>query len=207
MNYKQLLNCLVTITILLCALTNVRAQDTIEQDINQPEANPPHENVILQWNRVLMETLRTPGVHPGATIFPVRSYAMMHAAMFDAVNSIDRTYTPYLFEVPSIRRASIDAAAAQAAHDVLVGLYPSRQDVYAAELASSLQGIPPRRAGLGITVGRIVAERMLAIRSDDGWTVTPPEYVLPPTPGNWQPTPPPIPSRLLRMFRGLSRSL
>jgi len=174
----------------LCALTNVRAQDTEEGDIDQVEASSPSENVILQWNRVLMETLRTPGVHPGATIFPLRSYAMMHAAMFDAVNSIDKTYTPYLIEVPAARRASIDAAAAQAAHDVLVGLYPSRRDVYATELANSLQGIPPRRAGLGIEVGRIVAERMLAFRSNDGWTVTPPPYVLPPTPGNWQPTPP-----------------
>jgi hypothetical protein len=118
---QRLLNCLLTITILLCALTDVRAQGT-----DQAEATSPNENVILQWNRVLMETLRTPGAHPGATIFPVRSYAMVHAAMFDAVNSIDRSYTPYLTEVPAARRASIDAAAAQAAHDVLAGLYPTR---------------------------------------------------------------------------------
>ncbi|MEJ7713516.1 MAG: hypothetical protein WKF84_27645 [Pyrinomonadaceae bacterium] len=67
-----------------------------------PESNPPGENVILQWNRVLQETIRTPGQQP-PTIFPVRSFAMMHAAMFDAVNSIDGTYTPYLIEVPGSR--------------------------------------------------------------------------------------------------------
>ncbi len=81
MNYKQFLHCLLTITILLCALTNVRAQET-----DAPDTNPPGENVVLQWNRVLQETLRTPGQHP-ATIFQTRPYAMMHAAIYDAVKS------------------------------------------------------------------------------------------------------------------------
>lgn len=186
MNYKQLLNCLLTITVLTSAFINVQAQ---EDNYAQTSALP-NENVILQWNRVLMETLRTPGAHPGATIFPVRSYAMMHAAMFDAVNSIDKTYTPYLIDVPSTRVASIEAAAAQAAHDVLVNLYPARQAVFDLELTNSLQGISPVRAFLGVRVGRIVAERMLQFRSNDGWTATPPAYILPLAPGNWQPTPP-----------------
>ncbi|HKY44231.1 MAG TPA: vanadium-dependent haloperoxidase, partial [Pyrinomonadaceae bacterium] len=59
-----------------------------------------------------------------------------------------------------------------------------------AELAVSLQGIEDYRAQQGIRVGQIVAERMLATRANDGWTVTPPSYVLPTTPGNWQPTGP-----------------
>ncbi|MBA3711400.1 MAG: vanadium-dependent haloperoxidase [Pyrinomonadaceae bacterium] len=184
MKYKQILNCLLTITLLLGALTNVQAQ---EQD--EPELNAPGENVILQWNRVLQETIRTPEQQL-PTIFPVRSFAMMHAAMFDAVNSIDGAYTPYLIEVPGSRRASQEAAAAQAAHDVLAALYPTRQDIFAAELTNSLNGIPPNRAKQGIRVGEIVAEKMLAARADDGWSVMPPPYVLPQTPGNWQPTPP-----------------
>ena len=186
MNYKQLLNYFLAITILLCAQMNIRAQEDKDAQVS----NLPTENVILQWNRVLTETIRTPGAHPSATIFPVRSYAMMHAAMFDAVNSIDGTYTPYLIEVSGRRQASIDAAAAQAAHDVLVALYPSRQAIFAAELANSLQGISPNRAWQGIRIGHAVAARMLAFRSNDGWNVTPPPYVLPPTPRNWQPVPP-----------------
>src|SRR5687768_9724212 len=143
MKNKQILNCLLTISILLFALTSLRAQD-----INQPESNSSGENVILQWNRVLKETLSTPGQHP-PTIFPIRSYAMMHAAMFDAVNSIDRSYAPYLTLVDErtsspgllksrgvFRIASKEAAAAQAARDVLVGLYPTRQAIYDAELAN-----------------------------------------------------------------------
>ncbi|HKR22052.1 MAG TPA: vanadium-dependent haloperoxidase [Pyrinomonadaceae bacterium] len=145
------------------------------------------EDVILQWNRVLMETVLTPGQHP-ATIMPVRSYAIMHAAMFDAVNSIDGTHTPYLTDVPGSQHASIEAAAAQAARDVLAALYPTRVSVFDAELAISLQGIEENRAQQGIRVGEIVAERMLAARANDGWNVTPPAYTLPATPGNWQPT-------------------
>jgi len=186
MNHKLLKNYLLTITMLLFALTGVRAQD-----VNLPETNPPGENVILQWNRVLTETIRTPGAHPSVTIFPVRSFAMMHAAMFDAVNSIERTYTPYLIEVPGSRRASLDDAAAQAAHDVLVGLYPSRQAIFATELANSLDGTPaPFRSPQGIRVGQIVAARMLAARANDGWNAAGPSYVLAMTPGNWQPVPP-----------------
>ncbi len=183
MKYKNFLNYLMTITILFCALTIVQAQD-----VNQPESNPPGENVVLQWNRVLQETLRTPGQQP-ATVFITRPYAMMHAAVFDAVNSIDGSYTPYLTDVPGSRRASQEAAAAQAAHDVLVALYPTRATVFDAELADSLNGISWSRAAQGMRVGRIVAERMLAARANDGWGITPPSYSLPLTPGNWQPAP------------------
>ncbi len=150
----------------------------------------PPEDVILQWNRVLQETIRTPGQQP-PTIFPVRSFAMMHAAMFDAVNSIDGSYTPYLTSVPGSKNASIEAAAAQAAHDVLAALYPTRQNVFDMELANSFDGIEPNRLRQGVRVGEIVAARLLAARANDGWTVTPPPYVLPPSPGNWQPAPAP----------------
>jgi hypothetical protein len=138
---------------------------------------------------VLMETILTPGQHP-ATIMPVRSYAIMHAAMFDAVNSVEGSHTPYLTEVPGSENASLEAAAAQAAHDVLVGLYPTRAAVFDAELIASLQAIIDYRAQQGIRVGKIVAERMLAARAGDGWNVPPPPYVLPATAGNWQPVPP-----------------
>jgi hypothetical protein len=114
---------------------------------------------------------------------------MMHAAIFDAVNSIDARHTPYLTEVPGWENASIEAAAAQAARDVLAALYPTRVSVFNAELAISLQGIEENRALQGIRVGQIVAERMLAARANDGWNVTPPPYTLPATPGNWQPAP------------------
>ena len=180
MTQKPLLKTILTTAILICTQTTTWALNS-----NLPFVQ---EDVILQWNRVLMETVRTPGQQP-ATIMPVRSYAIMHAAMFDAVNSIDGSYTSYLTDVPGSQNASIEAAAAQAAHDVLVGLYPTRAAIFDTELAISLQGIDENRAQQGIRVGQIVAERMLAARANDGWNVTPPAYSLPATPGNWQPVP------------------
>ena len=50
-------------------------------------------NPVVQWNRILLEIVRTPGAQP-ATIHPTRSFAIMHAAIYDAVNAIDRTHTP-----------------------------------------------------------------------------------------------------------------
>jgi hypothetical protein len=171
------------VALLLCPANFVRAQEREKTDI------APNEDVILQWNRVLAQTIALPGQQP-PTILPQRSFAIMHLAMFDAVNSIDGSYLPYLTDVPGSRRASMEAAAAQAAHDVLVALYPSQQATFETELANSLLGIPWFRARQGIRVGSICAERILANRVNDGWTVAPPPYILPTTPGNWQPTPP-----------------
>jgi len=181
MNHKQLLRGLLILALFVCTQAQVWAHNN-----HLPAVQ---EEVVLQWNRVLMETILTPGQQP-ATIMPVRSYAIMHAAMFDAVNSIDGSYTPYLTDVPGSQNAAIEAAAAKAAHDVLVGLYPARLAVYDAELAVSLQGLDAARAQQGIRVGQIVAERILAVRANDGWNATPPSFVLPATAGNWQPTPP-----------------
>ncbi len=180
----RFVKCLLAIAILICTQAHAWASHTAT-------TNAPvfQEDVILQWNRVLMETILTPGQHP-ATIMPVRSYAMMHAAMFDAANSIDGSYMPYLTDVPGSQNASIEAAAAQAARDVLAALYPTRVAVFDAQLAISLQGIEENRVQQGIRVGQIVAERMLSARANDGWNVTPPPYTLPTTPGNWQPAPP-----------------
>ena len=182
MRYMQFIRCLVIGATLIFTTVHAAAGST-----TTPTFLP--EDVILQWNRVLLDTVRTPGQHP-ATVMQVRSYAIMHAAMFDAVNSIDGKYTPYLIEVPGTENASIEAAAAQAAHDVLVGLYPTRKATFDAELASSLVGIEENRAQQGIRVGQIVAERILTARANDGWSVTPPAFSLPATAGNWQPTPP-----------------
>ena len=184
MNWKHTIKSLLTVTLLLCAQVQAGALYT-------GEANWPltQNDVILQWNRVLMETVSTPGQQP-ATVMPVRSYAILHAAMFDAVNSIDGTYTPYLTDVPGMVNASIEAAAAYAAHGVLSALYPSRRAIFDTELELSLGGIEENRAQQGARVGKIVADRMLDARANDGWNVTPPPYSLPSTPGNWQPVPP-----------------
>ncbi len=161
MNCQQLVRCLLATAILLGANVYARAR-------HGGAAVPPpqQEEVVLRWNRVLMETVRTPGQQP-PTVMPVRSYAMMHGAMFDAANSIDGTYTPYLTDVPGHSNASLEAAAAQAAYDILASLYPTRLAVFDAELAASLEGIEKDRAQQGTRVGQTAAERMLAARADE----------------------------------------
>src|ERR1700730_18612009 len=79
---------------------------------------------VVEWNQTLLVIVRTPGAQP-ATIHPTRSFAILHAAIYDAVNTIDRTHRPYLIQLPrGPQTASQDAAAAAAAHEVLVNLYP-----------------------------------------------------------------------------------
>ena len=155
-------------------------------------ANEPSElngDVIIQWNQLLTETARVPGLHP-ATIRVERSYSMLHVAMFDAVNAIERRYTSFLFDGQASSGASEVAACAQAAHDILTALYPSRQPIYDAALAATLAAIPAGRAQQGANIGATVAAQVLVWRSSDRWDAVPPAYAPPELPGYWQPTPP-----------------
>src|SRR6478672_174937 len=80
---------------------------------------------VVRWNRNRLTIVRTPGAQP-ATIHPTRSFAILHAAIYDAVNAIDQTHTPYIVRVSGVaRQASQVAAADAAAHDVLIALYPA----------------------------------------------------------------------------------
>lgn len=144
---------------------------------------------VVQWNRILLATLVTPGAQP-PTVFVTRPAAIMSVAVFDAVNSFDRLYLPYATQVSVPSGASRDAAAAQAAHDVLVALFPAQRAIFDAALITSLAGIPADAARDGALVGGVAAQATLALRANDGWNQPPPSYILPNLPGYWQPTPP-----------------
>src|SRR6202048_4114152 len=107
---------------------------------------------VVQWNRTLLVIVRPPGAQP-ATIHPTRSFAIMHAAIYDAVNAIDGTHKPYLVRLSASHFASQDAAAAAAAHEVLVKLYPNIQATLDAELQQALAQIPNRGKVDGIAIG------------------------------------------------------
>src|ERR1700681_3965664 len=84
-------------------------------------------NPVLQWNRILLAIVRTPGAQP-ATNHATRGFALMHAAIYDAVNAIAGTHEPYLVHLTGVpRHASQEAAGAAAAHEVLLALYPGFQ--------------------------------------------------------------------------------
>src|SRR5689334_4789830 len=68
--------------------------------------------VVVEWNRTLLQIVRTAGAQ-SPTVHPTRSFAILHAAIYDAVNAINRTHRPYLVRVVGApRSASQDAAAA-----------------------------------------------------------------------------------------------
>ena len=143
-------------------------------------------DAVVQWNRILLSIVRTPGAQP-ATIHPTRSFAIMHAAIYDAVNAIDRTHAVYMVRVAGVPRgASEDAAAASAAHDVLLALYPSFKNILDAEWQQSLAQMSRRGDASGIRIGQAVAERILALRSHDGSNAQPSPYVFGDAPGDYQ---------------------
>jgi len=151
-------------------------------------------NAVVQWNRNLLAIVRTPGVQP-ATIHPTRSFAMMHAAIYDAVNSIERTHHSYFVQLHGVSsRASREAAAAAAAHEVLIALYPDFQSTLDTELQQSLDQVPDgRHKGEGIAIGQRVADEIVALRSADGSSVQPAPFVFKNAPGDFQSTPPNFP--------------
>ena len=102
-----------------------------------PRVSAQTPNVVIQWNQMLQTLF--PGTGPGLQL---RSLPMMHIAMFDAINSIEEAYTPYLGEVKSSRGASADAAAATAARDVLAALYPALVPMFDDLLSTQLAGMP-----------------------------------------------------------------
>jgi hypothetical protein len=149
---------------------------------------------VIQWNRNLLTMVRTPGVQP-ATVHPTRSFAILHAAIYDAVNAIDQTHQPYAVRITGVsRRASQAAAVAAAAHDVLVVLYPALTAALDAQYQESLTLVPDDSGKAeGIRVGYAVAEAVLALRNQDGAERSPVAYLFGTAPGDYQSTPPNFP--------------
>ena len=144
-------------------------------------------SVVLEWNQLLNDTLPAPG-----GVGTPRFYAMTHIAMFDAINAIEREFEPYRIRLRWGGGAP-EAAAAQAAHDVLVAINPNPAAVaaYDAALARQIGSHPSGFVRRGAELGARVADEILAWRQNDGWVVpTFPPYAEPLLPGRWQPTPP-----------------
>ena len=190
---------------LLCASLSIRATSSYSAAIDDEHQNSQDSaansaNPVVQWNRTLLTIVRTPGAQP-ATIHPTRSFAIMHAAIYDAVNAIDRTHKPYLVRLKGVSNfASQDAAATAAAHEVLIALYPNLnpklQALLDEQLQQSLASIPDGAdKAEGITIGKTVADQILALRSNDGSSAPPIPFAFGNAPGDYQSTPPNFPKQ------------
>jgi hypothetical protein len=141
--------------------------------------------VVLEWNRILQDTVPSPH-----GVLTPRYFALAHIAIFDAINAIEREYEPYHVRV-RVAGASPEAAAAQAAHDVLIAINPAAAATYDSALAAQLGENPSGFVRRGAALGARVAREILEWRQNDGWVVSPfPAYSEPPLPGRWQSTPP-----------------
>ena len=154
-------------------------------------ATAARSDVIMDWNAKAdslaaeKQLLNAPNA---------RGQAMLHIAMFEAVNAIDRRYAPYKLNLTADRAASREAAAAAAAYDVLLALHPDKKADLDAALAGSLAGIAENEAkSKGIELGKQAAAGIIALRAKDG-SNTPEDYRPATTAGVYVPTTTPIES-------------
>jgi membrane-associated phospholipid phosphatase len=155
----------------------------------EPAAGSDSGAIVVAWNQELLHIVQTPGAQP-ATIHATRSFAILHAAIYDSVVSITRDDPAYLVSVTAATGARADAAAAQAGHDALLALYPAQQAELDGQLATELAAIPNGASKQdGIQVGHNVAADLVALRAGDGSAATPPPFVAGNQPGDYRPTP------------------
>jgi hypothetical protein len=146
-------------------------------------------DAVTHWNDVLLTVIRDVR---GESSFPgpiTRGGAMMHGAIYDAVNSIaPSTHRPYLVSVPSAPGSSIEAAIAHAAHDTLVAAFPTTTVDLAAERDSAIAALAPGSdIDGGKAVGKAAARAMIDARVGDGANDDTP-YHPGHDPGDWRPT-------------------
>ena len=134
-------------------------------------ANGRASYIVIEWNERAYESAFAEDQF--LTFKGQRAHAMMHLAQHDAINHIDRRFYPYAGHgrrpLKHQRRADARAAAAQAAHDVLLSQYPQDRKFIDALLARQLAAIPngPGKRS-GVRVGRRAAAAVLALRAHDG---------------------------------------
>jgi hypothetical protein len=155
----------------------------------------PNPNQVLDWNQIFIDSLILTNT---AGAVSDRLAAIVHTAIFDAYNGIERRYKPIFVQDEAPRGASRRAAVIAAAHTALLNLFPSRQqvldDAYAASLAAlsddGEDGGESRDRGIGW--GTFVAQSVLAWRANDGFSLSyprfPPLTDWTPAPGQWRPT-------------------
>jgi hypothetical protein len=142
-------------------------------------------DVVSDWNATTQTVLLATGGSPGVY------FAMVHAAIYDAVNAIDGGHQVFAVRPKTNGEgASKEAAAAAAAYNVLLGLYPSQQALLHPAYAASLAAVPDGNAKTrGIAVGNEVAAAWLTTRAGDGREAVVP-YIFQSGPGQYQRTPP-----------------
>jgi hypothetical protein len=153
---------------------------------------PARASEAADWNRQLQASILLANQSP---IVSTRSAAIVQAAVFDAINGIERRYTPVHVAPDASPGASRRAAIVQAAYGTLVALFPTQKDTLDVLRAESLASIAALEAAengesirRGLEWGQRVANEILLWRSTDGFSPAPPPFLGGTAIGEWRPT-------------------
>src|SRR6516164_6146711 len=145
-------------------------------------------DAVVDWNIITGQTIPFATRGGGS---PSLDYAMVHAAIHDAVQAYDGRFEPYAVAITGASGSPV-AAVARAAHDVLVARFPAQK----ASLDATYNAYLASHGGLaqddpGVSVGQSAAAAIIALRANDGsWPANPPVFTGGTGPGEWRPTPP-----------------
>jgi len=168
----------------------VEADDRDDRDREARHGSPSE---VLDWNQTFVEMLITTNAVNASS---PRLGAIVHTAIFDAFNGIERRYTPIFVRDRAPRGASRRAAAVAAAYTALSALFPSQQAVLDARYDASLAALGDDDEDCGdarergVEWGTHVAQAVLAWRAADGFSVVYPPFTGGTEVGQWRPTPP-----------------
>jgi hypothetical protein len=152
-------------------------------------ATSPRADAAIDWNAIAVQALATAAPpRPGPVAF--LDMAIVQAAVHDAVQAIDRRFEPYHMEIPGAS-GSAEAAAARAAHDVLVNILPGQATSLDTTYHDYLATHGLAEDDPGVHAGELAAAGILALRANDGRVPSPlpPPFIGGTDPGVWRPTP------------------
>jgi hypothetical protein len=157
------------------------------------QASEQHPDQVLEWNQIFVDTLIATNTRNSAS---QRLGAIVHTAIFDAYNGIERHYSPIFVHDEAPSGASRRAAVIAAAYTALVGLFPSRKPALDVSYAASLAALSDdgedggQSRERGIAWGTQVAQAVLAWRATDGFSASYPPFTGGTAVGQWRPIPP-----------------
>lgn len=185
--------------LLILSLVSIPSRSATRSSRALAEAEVESADQVLEWNQIFIDTLIVTNT---ANASSQRLGAIVHTAIFDAYNGIERRYTPIYVTDEAPKGASRRAAVIAAAYTALAGLFPSRQpqlyDNYLASLAAlSDDGDGGKSRERGIEWGTQVANAVLTWRATDGFSTPVSAFSGGTAIGQWRPTltlaTPPVP--------------
>jgi hypothetical protein len=183
---------------LLLSLATASTLPSQQKNTDVPATKP---DVVLRWNEAALETIKADRTPPPLA---ARNLAIVHIAVYDAVNAIERTHKPFRVEMNAPANTSAEVAAAVAAHRALVALYPKQGEHFDKLLDQCLKEVPAGAARTnGSTLGVAVADKVLAWRADDGANRKG-QHTAGTAPGVWKPTPPGLKPALLPQWASVT---